>query len=172
MWCVDRPTFDARETFATCISRIKDAELKTRLENVADHVEIEAASYTARAQASTLHLVLRTDDVAGLVTTDEMVSVYDQRMAKKTGPGRHVYDAIRLLPKHGVCPFCDHRPVSTLDHLLPKRLFPSLALAPDNLVGACADCNKLKLTLAPTTAGDVILHPYFDDVDSERWLTA
>ena len=93
----------------------------------------------------------------GSVTTDEMVSVYDQRMAGKKGPGRHVYDAIKLLPKQGICPFCDHRPVSTLDHLLPKRLFPALAVTPDNLVGACADCNKTKLAFAPAAAEEVFL---------------
>jgi hypothetical protein len=125
-----------------------------------------------RAEEAELHLVAPTVGVAGLVTTDEMVSVYDQRMAGKKGPGRHVYDAIKLLPKQGICPFCDHRPISTLDHLLPKRLFPALAVTPDNLVGACADCNKTKLAFAPAVAEDVFLHPYFDDVEAERWLAA
>jgi hypothetical protein len=86
--------------------------------------------------------------------------------------GRHVYDAIKLLPNQGICPFCDHRTVSSLDHLLPKRLFPALAVAPDNLIGACADCNKAKLSFVPTTAGDVVLHPYFDDIEAGRWLAA
>ena len=172
MWCVSRPPFDAGETFAACISKVRDEDLKRRLEKVADRVAAEAASYAERAQAAELHLVTRTTDVAGSVTTDEMVSVYDQRMAGRNGPGRHVYDAIKLLPKQGICPFCDHRPVSTLDHLLPKRLFPLLTVAPDNLVGACADCNKAKLTFAPAAAEDVLLHPYFDDVEGERWLAA
>src|ERR1700674_5166055 len=122
MWCVDRPPFDAGETFARCISRVQDGDLKRRLTAIADHVKAGAAIYAERAEAAELHRVAQTAGVAGSVTTDEMVSVYDQRMAGKRGPGRHVYDAIKLLPKHGICPFCDHRPVSTLDHLLPKRL--------------------------------------------------
>jgi hypothetical protein len=65
-----------------------------------------------------------------------------------------------------------HRAISTRDHLLPKRLFPALAVTPDNLVGACADCNKAKLSFAPTTAEEVVLHPYFDDVEGGRWLDA
>lgn len=172
MWRVDRPPFDAGETFAACISRVQDDDLKQRLRNVAHHVEGEAASYAEHAEAAELHLVAQTADVAGSVTTEEMVSVYDQRMAGKKGPGRHVYDALKLLPKQGVCPFCDHRPVSTLDHLLPKRLFPALAVAPDNLIGACADCNKMKLAFAPAAAEEVFLHPYFDDVEAQRWLAA
>ena len=172
MWCVDRPQFDAAETFAACIGRVREHDLRRRLEAIADHVAIEAAAYAEHAEAAELHLVVQTDDVAGTVTTDEMVDVYDQRMAGKKGPGRHIYDAIKLLPKHGICPFCDHRPVSTLDHVLPKRLFPTLAVTPDNLVGSCADCNKTKLTFAPTVAEEVLLHPYFDYVEGERWLTA
>jgi 5-methylcytosine-specific restriction endonuclease McrA len=172
MWCVDRPPFDAGKTFAICISRVQDEDLKRRLTAIADHVKAEATIYAERAEAAELHLVAQTAGVAGSVTTDEMVSVYDQRMAGKKGPGRHVYDAIKLLPKQGICPFCDHRPVSTLDHLLPKRLFPTLAVTPDNLVGACADCNKTKLAFAPAAAEEVFLHPYFDDVEAERWLAA
>jgi hypothetical protein len=172
MWCVDRPPFDAEETFAACISRVQDEDLKSRLTDIADHVKDEAASYAEHAGAGELHLVAGTPGVAGLVTTDEMVSVYDQRMAGKKGPGRHIYDAIKLLPKQGICPFCDHRPVSTLDHLLPKRSFPALAVTPDNLVGACADCNKTKLVFVPAAAEDVFLHPYFDDVEVEHWLAA
>lgn len=169
MWCVDRPPFDAAETFATCIHRI-EGELRDRLENIQGHVANEAVVYAERAEAAELHLVAQTVDVAGTVTTDEMVALYDGRMVK--GLGRHVYDAIRLLPRQGICPFCDHRPVSTIDHLLPKRLFPSLAVAPDNLIGACADCNKTKLAFAPGAAEEVVLHPYFDDVEAERWLAA
>ena len=172
MWCVDRPPFEAGKTFAACISRVQDRDLKLRLEGVADHVKDEAAVYVEHAEAGELHLVAQTADVAGTVTTSEMVDVYDQRMAGKRGPGRHFYDAIKLLPKYGICPFCDHRPVSTLDHLLPKRLFPALAVAPDNLIGACADCNKSKLAFAPATEEEAILHPYFDTVEDERWLAA
>jgi 5-methylcytosine-specific restriction endonuclease McrA len=172
MWSVGRPPFGARETFAACIARIDDKGLKRRLEDIADQVATEAAAYAEHAEAAELHLVPQAADVAGTVTTDEMVKVYDQRMAGKKGPGRHVYDAIKLLPKQGICPFCDHRPVSTLDHLLPKRLFPALAVAPNNLVGACADCNKAKLAFAPTAEEEVVLHPYFDNVDAERWLDA
>ena len=172
MWCVDRPPFDAGKTFAACVSRVQDEDLKRRLTAIANDVKVEAAAYAKRAEAAELHLIAQTVGVAGSVTADEMVSVYDQRMAGKKGPGRHVYDAIKLLPKQGICPFCDHRPVSTLDHLLPKRLFPALAVTPDNLVGACADCNKTKLAFAPASAEEVLLHPYFDDVEAERWLAA
>ena len=170
---VDRPNFSARKTFATCIDRIRDTGLKTRLKNVENFIVSEADTYSNRAASASLHLIGQTNGVLeGLVTTDEMVALYDQKMAGPEGPPRHIYNAIKGLPKHGICPFCDHRTVSTLDHILPKRLFPTFAVAPDNLVGACADCNRAKRSSAPTMPGDTVLHPYFDDIDSERWLDA
>ncbi len=38
MWRVDRPQFDVGETFATCISRVRDEDLRQRFEDVADHI--------------------------------------------------------------------------------------------------------------------------------------
>lgn len=169
---VTRPAVSAQDSFATCISLVRDADLKRRLQSVADHIATQSAVYQLRASAARLDMIQQTDNVANIVTTKEMVAVYDQRMAGKKGPGRQIYDKIKSLPRFGICPFCDHRPVSTLDHLLPKGLFPDFAVTPDNLIGACADCNTLKLDFAPSTEAEVFLHPYFDNIENGRWLTA
>lgn len=172
MRCVPRPEVSARDSFTTSISLVRDADLKKRLQSVTDHVVKQSVSYEIHASAARLDLIQQTDNVANVVTTKEMVAVYDQRMASKKGPGRHIYDKIKSQPRFGICPFCDHRPVSTLDHLLPKGLFPDFAVTPDNLIGACSDCNKSKLDFAPLTESDVLLHPYFDNIENGRWLTA
>lgn len=62
--------------------------------------------------------------------------------------------------------------VSTLDHHLPKSHYPVLAVTPVNLVPACGDCNKAKLASLPRRPNEETLHPYFDDVESARWLYA
>jgi hypothetical protein len=101
-----------------------------------------------------------------------MTTVYDQRMAGKGGPGRAIYDKIKLLPDGDRCPFCDQRNISTLDHVLPKAYYPCLAVVPLNLVAACMECNKAKSSLAPGNPGEVVLHPYFDDITATQWLVA
>jgi hypothetical protein len=106
------------------------------------------------------------------VSTGEMVDVYKKRMAKKDAPGRPLYDRLMAAPPHGRCPLCGQRTVSTLDHHLPKSLYPGLAVNPLNLVPACADCNKEKGEFAPSAPHEQSLHPYFDDVDGETWLFA
>jgi hypothetical protein len=171
MWSVPRPVFSAIDAYSICISRVRNAGLKARLEGNTQFISDEADSYIEHAENCQLHLVNETDGV-GVVTTKEMETVYTARMVGKKSPGRHIYDAIKLLPRHDICPFCDHRPVSTLDHILPKSLYPALAVTPINLVGSCSDCNKTKLTLSPNASEEVILHPYFDDADGMRWLTA
>jgi hypothetical protein len=172
MWPVERPEIDAGETFQTCISRVRDLHLRRRLISVRPDIEAAAADYELKAADGDLHLIVTADSVAGVVKKCEMVRVYDQRMASKNGPGRGIYDRIKLLPKGDRCPFCDQRNVSTLDHILPKALFPALAVVPLNLVGACLECNKVKLSAVPAAPEETVLHPYFDDIRQEQWLKA
>lgn len=172
MWSVGKPVFDVGDTFDTCISKIKSKDLKARLKAAKQTIVDDSNAFEARASIAELHLVPQGVGAAGQVTTAEMVALYDGRLASKAGPGRSIYSAIQLLPEDGRCPYCDHRDVSTLDHVLPKTLFPSLAVTPLNLVGSCKDCNKAKLAAAPTSSSDAVLHPYFEDISSKVWLRA
>ncbi|HEX4228402.1 MAG TPA: hypothetical protein VHZ07_07015 [Bryobacteraceae bacterium] len=169
---MNRPTYSAHRTFTTCVNRVRDPVLKTRLEAVADFVEQASKQYEAAALASSLHTIAAADLVGGDITRDEMKRVYTDRMAKKGAPGRYIYDEIFAAPAQGRCPLCGHRAVTTLDHHLPKAHFPALGVAPLNLVPACNDCNKAKLDAIPREAADVSLHPYFDVIDNIRWLRA
>lgn len=42
------------------------------------------------------------------------------------------------------CPFCGISELSTLDHYLPKELYPEFSVFPKNLVPSCAVCNTRK----------------------------
>jgi hypothetical protein len=171
VWTVTPPTYDARDTYKTCISKVSDANLRARLNAICDDIEEAADEYEGLATVGALDQV-ETAEMVGAVTAKEMVRVYDQRMAAKKGPGRSIYDHIKMLPVGDRCPYCDQRNVSTLDHVLAKTLYPALAVTPLNLVGSCMECNKLKKATEPATAVDVILHPYFDDITEQVWLKA
>ncbi len=162
----------ARRTFTTCISSVRDPVLKARLDAVAQAVEDASAEFDEAAAAQATHGIAREALVGGDVSRDEMEKVYTQRMAKKGAPGRNIYDELIAAPAHGRCPLCGHRLVTTLDHHLPKAHYPALAVAPLNLVPSCGDCNKAKLDVIPREAAEVSLHPYFDNIDGERWLRA
>lgn len=168
---LDQPGHSAEATFAACISRVQAEALKQRLTAATQSIIDASEAYAAAAETQTLNQIVRTPLVNGAVTTAEMEAVYTDRMAKKAAPGRPIYDDI-ITAARGRCPLCAHRAVTTLDHHLPKAHYPALAVAPLNLVPSCSDCNKTKLARVPLTPEDVSIHPYFDDVDSERWLFA
>lgn len=155
-----------------CISRVRNPGLKARLVGVTQAVENASATFDAAAGAHVLHEISQEARVGADVTADEMGKVYTQRMAKEGSPGRNIYDAILGATPWKLCPLCAQRSASTLDHHLPKAHYPALAVAPLNLVPACADCNRAKLANVPRTAEDVFLHPYYDDIDGCRWLAA
>jgi len=153
-----------------CVGGVSDKRLKANFTSVKSHIEAAAAEYEAAAKTATLHTLPEEANVAGVVSKEEMADLYKGRMVK--GRGRVIYDKLMTQPANGLCPLCGHRTVSTLDHHLPKALFPALAVAPVNLVPACGDCNKAKLDVRPATPQEQTFHPYFDDFGKERWLGA
>ncbi|MEI8707335.1 HNH endonuclease [Pseudoalteromonas sp. B62] len=80
------------------------------------------------------------------------------------------FDQLEMMRKHNglvVCPSCGEpgRP-RTLDHYLPKDIFPELSVLLLNLTPMCDWCQGEKLTDYVTEDGQKrYIHPYFDDVD-------
>jgi hypothetical protein len=71
-----------------------------------------------------------------------------------------------------VCPMCGGFKPFTRDHILPKSDYHAWAIFSMNLVPAC-DCNLKRGTALKGDAATQarVLHPYFDDVLSERLLS-
>lgn len=165
------PTDAASATYALSISKVRNPGLRTRFLAEAAAVAAAATEYSDAAVAGQLHLVQSHDSI-GNVTKDEMIRVYDNRMAKKKSPGRTIYDRILGSAPHGKCPYCALRTASTLDHFLPKTDFPIFSVVPINLVPSCKDCNHAKLGESPGAADELMLHPYYDNLGQEQWLFA
>lgn len=85
-------------------------------------------------------------------------------------PGRPVYDGIRN--QRIKCPLCGIGAVRQVDHHLPKSVYPYLAVVLTNLLPVCSDCNFLKNDQIPISLVEQTLHPYFDNIENERWLYA
>ncbi|MFD3729662.1 HNH endonuclease [Streptomyces sp. NPDC058671] len=137
-----------------------------------DSVEAASARYRQAAQHGTLHeLESREFTVPGLAPDDLVRWAYENGMVGSNG-GRVVYEQILGAAPDERCPLCGHGIVRTLDHFLPKRMFPALCVDPLNLVPACADCNHLKGERVPTEAETTLLHPYLDRIDDDSWLDA
>lgn len=167
-----KPDDSALDVFLACINRVRNENLKRRLIACSQEIQDSSIDFDIKASNAQLHTILPKDNVATVVTVDEMKAVYKDRMAKKLAPGRIFYDKLISRPEHGRCPLCSQRVVSTLDHYLPKAYFPSLGVSPFNLIPACQDCNKTKGESIPSCSEEETLHPYYDDVESFVWVKA
>lgn len=172
MWPLPPPRATAEETFLACIGKVRDAELKDKLEAAATHIASASAAFAEAAGKATQHTLEPDDFTVPGVAKKEILKVYTDRMVGRGQPGRRIYDEILVAAPGARCPLCGYGEVSTLDHHLPKAHFPALAVAPLNLVPACTDCNKVKNASYPTEAEHVGLHPYFEDIDDDTWLDA
>lgn len=166
------PLHDAVATFLTCVSRIRDVDLQTRLNNLTDLIMMASLEYQSNGEKGLLYLTNQIDFDKLDIDKKDLVNLYKSRMAKKGAPARYVYDEIMSLAPHGRCPLCAKRYVSTLDHYLAKTVYPILSVVPLNLVPSCAECNKSKLATTFTSAVEQTLHPYFDNIENDRWLYA
>jgi hypothetical protein len=172
MVAIEKPTDNTKEVFETCISNVSDVTFKSRLERISNFIDSSANDYDSKASINDLHSISQTSSVNGIITKDEMKKVYEQKLVPKGQPGRKYYEKLRLSAKNNKCPLCNQRFVTTLDHVLPKTLYPTFAVTPFNLIPACADCNKIKDRYQSNSAEEQILHPYYDDISNEQYLYA
>lgn len=166
------PPLKAHGIFGVCALSVQSVELKTRLFGAIAEIKLSEQQYANLAPYASLHQFPATDHVGVWVTGAEMETLYTGTLARLESTARPYYDAIRASAPNDICPYCGQRTVDSLDHYLPKSLYPTLVVTPINLIPACSACNKTKLDFQPTAAKDLILHPYYDDVPKDIWLKA
>lgn len=175
MWTIDKPAISAGDAYDTCIKGLRDSDQRNRLQSAKQTIIDAEANFDQKACRAELHLIqgaTHVNGTAGNISTAEMTNLYDYHMARQKSRGRPLYEKIMIAAEHGICPFCGHLPVSTLDHVLPKTLHPALSLTPSNLIPSCKDCNHNKGTATPATQESQFLHAYYDDINNDRWLYA
>lgn len=179
MRVVVSPTDDPVAVYQTCVNSILDHNLRNRLLLVEAAIGAAATDYELKAHAEELYLIepnsCENDDLAlGTVTKSELKSVYSSHMVGRGKPARDIYDLLLSRAPLGRCPFCGFGHATTLDHYLPKTLYPQLSVLPLNLIPSCKDCNTGKSAAIATTGESQTLHPYFDQHNyiNEQWLYA
>jgi 5-methylcytosine-specific restriction endonuclease McrA len=166
-----KPDDEVKDVFNECIGNIRDDKLKAKLENCLNDIILNTKNYEQKMENGQVHTIPIHTELNGL-TKEQMVKLYDDKMAKAGQPGRKYYDKLVSIPEYGICPYCGQGIVSTLDHYLPKTKFVSLVVTPSNLIPACFDCNKAKTSSDFKGFEDTMINPYFDDLGKEIWLKA
>lgn len=166
------PTFDVAEAVQVCASGITIAERAQALLDALPVIQHTETAYRELAPHGRLYQMQGSDQVTPDLDGALMGVIYKSHFARNNSPSRKLYELIKMAPEFGICPLCSQRVVATVDHYLPQKHFPSLNLTPVNLIPACSDCNKRKLAMVAARAEDQTLHPYYDDLGSDRWLFA
>ena len=169
---IDIPDIDQADILDACIDNMDDSDRKTRLTNCKSDIVTFSQHYAKVAEKGALNGEAAVENgCIGEIQKEDMVFLYDGRLVKSK-KGRFYYDKIKSNAPYGICPFCGHREVDTLDHYLPKAIFFQYAVTKENLVPACSKCNKNKMTEVPENRAKETIHPYYDDFDDEVWLVA
>ncbi|UIN31301.1 HNH endonuclease [Microbacterium binotii] len=165
MISVDRPGFGVADIIATFSDTLNEARIVT---SAAD-IEQAEASFDVLANAESLHEFRQHNRAVAAELRAAVRWAYKNRLLR--GSARGYYNQLREASRHGLCPLCLVRDASELDHYLPKRKFPELAIVPLNLVPICDECNGTKLEYVGEHSDDQILHGYYDDFAARSWLT-
>jgi hypothetical protein len=171
MRSLPRPAVTGIDALKLCRSSIRDVDLKNRLGKIEAAVMTAEKEYLKYGEVGELHRIAATVDVGGHLTGEQMERVYNNTFVK-SAKTRSTYDLLKKACENDICPLCGQGTVHQLDHYLPITGFPIFGVTAVNLIPACADCNKYKLAHIPANAGEQTIHPYFDNVEAERWLFA
>lgn len=90
---------------------------------------------------------------------------------KSNGPIRRIRRTRGLL----CCPLCGSPTTGSVDHLLPKAVYPELSIMRANLVPACVHCNSASKgnKHRGAAAPERFIHPYFDKfADQALWMVS
>lgn len=164
---IKKPEYNQIDILKECICNIREGERKDRIISSKNAIE-SSVEYDNLADKGELFSIKEHDKVIGGATKNDMIWLYSNKFVKDGG--RKYYDKIMSIPPYGTCPFCGQRKVSTLDHFLPKSLYPTYAINPLNLVAACSDCNKLKGDNSVKTREEQLIHPYYDEYNDCIWI--
>lgn len=73
----------------------------------------------------------------------------------------------------GACPMCGRSGNGTIDHYLPKSIYPEYSFFSKNLVPACDRCNKERsLKIKGNSLHERPIHPYFDNFVEKRVMSS
>lgn len=69
-----------------------------------------------------------------------------------------------------ICPYCTIEPYNTIDHFLPKEIYPAHSVNSNNLLPCCSICNEYKGTLIQENHQRVFLNLYCDILPEKQYL--
>lgn len=170
MLSLTKPELSHEAVYEVARERFIDVSYVKRLESGQQDVVKACQDYDWLGESGRLFEAVKPEHVAPHILAGDMQRLYSKGLLRKNSDARKIYERLRVSSPFRVCPLCLHRPVKTLDHYLPKEVYAPFAVHPSNLIPCCRDCNSEKLSFDPVLRSEMLLHPYFDNVDGTEWL--
>ncbi|MEZ3416206.1 HNH endonuclease [Pantoea dispersa] len=175
---ISRANTSFMESYQRCVSGIIEQESRDMYMSYSAELEAMTNSYIEKALLGELYQLphqgrIRDESIiVRELTKGHMTKLYSYYMVGKDA-GRYIYDLILTTAKN-VCPYCGGIGfATTLDHYLPKSIFPQFAVSPENLIPACKDCNVEKKDTVVQNYHEQPFHPFYDDeFDVVEWIDA
>lgn len=168
---LNKPSMDIRTIVEDCANSYRNIDLRQRIINSTNYIYEKSNIYDSLSSQKSWHLINKNEYPAQL-THDEMTKLYTDKFVVQKQIREKYYDKIMSLCADGLCPICGIGYVSTLDHYLPKSIYPIYSITPSNLIPVCRDCNISKSDKPINSEFDAVLNPYYDTKLNEIWIEA
>jgi hypothetical protein len=132
---------DCFEMHKQAVDNKKDLVIKDKLLGINKDVENEYVVFLAKFDKNELNLLK--PNAAISLYKEELIALYNYQNSVI----RSIRESIRTSQARTIqatCQYCTIDSVHTLDHILPKKMFPEFIVNPKNLFPCCQTCNTYK----------------------------
>ncbi len=162
-------TFD--DVYKLCVSGKRKRELTK--DEVAINSYLRACHRSFQIHAAYgIYYLYKDESVSKGIDKKDLINLYEDKLVGKKRAGRYFYELLLNRTYENKCQICFHGDAETLDHYLPKELYPSLSISHYNLYPACYICNGKKSQWDPLAPEQQLIHPFFDNFYQGTWLHA
>lgn len=144
-----------------------DPNRKDRLSNLITKVDPSYSEYDSKLSTNTLPLLTKLT-LSTMEETD-LLSLYSYKSSKLTA-FRRAISTDNSSTYQATCQYCTVNSVNSLDHFVPKDLFPEFSVHPNNLIPSCTKCNSKKLVRWLNNNQHLFLNLYIDILPNIQYL--
>lgn len=155
--------------FRDAVNRKQDSTLKSRLKLLDPSINLEYDNYEAEFRSKTIEK-LKPNAFFDLYK-DDLLSLYSYQ-SYIIRELRTRLSSLQTATIRNTCQNCTLIPIQSMDHILPKEMYPEFCINPLNLFPSCQTCNAYKSRSWTKGGKRLFLNLFLDDLPDEQYLFA
>lgn len=153
--------------FRDAVNRKQDSTLKSRLKLLEPTINLEYDNYEAGFRSKTIEK-LKPNAFFDL-HKDDLLSLYSYQSFVIRAL-RAKLSSLQSATIRNTCQNCTLIPIQSMDHILPKEMYPEFCINPLNLFPSCQTCNGHKSRSWTKSGKRLFLNLFLDDLPDEQYL--